>query len=81
MTLRKVAASKVYLSECECHTNHIVELADHIVIRHYPLTAEQPYTEWLGGTIIIRNRYAYHTNKVLSSEEVKTIGITDMIQF
>ena len=80
MIIRKVATNRVYLSDHECYTNHIVELSDHIIIRHYPLTTELPHTEWLGGTIVIRNQYAYHTNKVLSSEEVKTIDITDMIQ-
>lgn len=69
MTTRRVAATRVYLNRHEFYTNHIVELSDHIVISHYPLTAELPHTEWLGGTIILEGNHAYHTSKVLSSEE------------
>jgi hypothetical protein len=29
-------------------------------------------TEWLGGTIIIRGREAYHTRQTLSSAELST---------
>lgn len=32
----------------------IIEIADGVVVRHYPLTEEQPHTEWLGGTVEIR---------------------------
>lgn len=80
MTIRKVAATRVYLNIQEFHTNHIVELTDHIVTNHYPLTSELPHTEWLGGTIVIQNQHAYHTKKVLSPEEAKTFytNITDM---
>ncbi|MDO5482992.1 MAG: hypothetical protein Q4F47_08150 [Bacteroidaceae bacterium] len=68
--MRKVAASKVYINEKEFYVNHVVELFNHLVINHYPLTDEQPMTEWLGGTIIIRNQKAYHISQVLSSAEL-----------
>lgn len=32
----------------------IIEIAGGVVVRHYPLTEEQPHTEWLGGTVEIR---------------------------
>ncbi len=70
--MRRVAASRVYLNEKEFHTNYIVELFDHHVVNHYALEGELPMTEWLGGTIIIRNREAYHTSKILSHEEIIT---------
>ena len=54
------------------HTNHVVELTDHIVTNHYPLTTELPHTEWLGGTIIIKDRHAYHFKKVLSPDEASS---------
>ena len=76
MSLRKIAATRVYLdvssphtSLPEFYTNHVIELTDHILTNHYPLTTELPHTEWIGGTIVIRNQRAYHTGKVLSPEE------------
>lgn len=76
MTIRNVAATRVYLTPPtpqspipQFHTNHIVELTDHILTRHQPLTTELPHTEWLGGTIIIRNRQAYHTTQILHPHE------------
>lgn len=78
MTIRKVAATRVYLNTLEFRTNHVVELADGIVATHYPLTAEQPQTEWLGGTIIICNQCAYHTKKVLTTEETASASFSSM---
>ena len=72
MTVRKVAATRVYLNASEFYSNHVVELAGHIVTNHYPLIAELPYTEWFGGTIIVQDNHAYHTKKVLTPEEAKT---------
>ncbi|MCH5176193.1 MAG: hypothetical protein J1F40_09925 [Prevotellaceae bacterium] len=71
MIVRKVAATRVYLNITEFYANHVVELADHIITKHYPLMTELPHTEWLGGTIVIHNKHAYHTPKVLSIEEAK----------
>ena len=66
--MRRVAASKVYINEEEFR-NHVVELFDHLLVNHYPLEGELPMTEWLGGTIIIRDRKAYHSPLILSFEE------------
>ena len=70
--MRRVAASRVFINEKEFHNNHVVELFNHIVTKHYPLTEEIPMTEWLGGTIILRNGEAYHTPELLSSAELCT---------
>ena len=70
--MRRVAALRVYLNEKEFHANYVVELFNHHVVNHYALEGELPMTEWLGGTIIICNRKAYHTPKILSPEEVIT---------
>ena len=69
--MRRVAASKVYINDKEFH-NHVVELLDHFLVNHYPLQGELPMTEWLGGTIIIQGREAYHTPQVLSLAELCT---------
>lgn len=70
--MRRVAASIVYINEKEFR-NHVVELFDHLLVNHYPLEGELPMTEWLGGTIIIRDRHAYHIPQVLSPEDIHTI--------
>ena len=69
--MRRVAASRVFINEKEFHNNHVVELFEHLVVNHYPLEGELPMTEWLGGTIIIRGKEAYHT-VVLSPTELST---------
>lgn len=69
--MRRVAASKVFINEKEFR-NHVVELYDHLLVNHYPLEGEIPMTEWLGGTIIIRGREAYHTRQTLPSAELST---------
>lgn len=71
--MRRVAASKVYINEKEFR-NHVVELFDHLVVNHYALEGELPMTEWLGGTIIIRGREAYHTSLLLSPEEALNVS-------
>ncbi|MBR6202408.1 MAG: hypothetical protein IKQ62_05345 [Bacteroidaceae bacterium] len=70
--MRRVAASRVFINEKEFHNNHVVELFEHLVVNHYPLEGELPMTEWLGGTIIIRGKEAYHTSVVLSPTELST---------
>jgi len=72
--MRRVAASIVYINEKEFR-NHVVELFDHLLVNHYPLEGELPMTEWLGGTIIIRGRTAYHTPKILLPEEALSADI------
>lgn len=68
--MRRVAASRVYLNEKEFYNNHVVELLNHFVSNHYPLCEELPMTEWLGGTIFIRGKEAFHTPQVLSPSEL-----------
>ena len=68
--MRRVAASRVFMNEKEFFNNHVVELFNHSVTNHYPLKEELPMTEWLGGTIIIRDGEAYHTPELLSSAEL-----------
>ena len=69
--MRRIAATRVYIEKKEFH-NHVVELFDHLLVNHYPLSGELPMTEWLGGTIIISGREAYHTPEVLSPSELCT---------
>ena len=73
--MRRVAASRVYINEKEFR-NHVVELFDHLLVNHYPLAGELPMTEWLGGTIVIRDRKAYHYPQVLTPEEIQTSDLT-----
>ncbi len=68
--MRRVAALRVYINEKEFRTNHVVELYDHLVVNLYPLEGEIPMTEWLGGTIIIHQREAFHIQQVLSPTEL-----------
>ena len=58
MAMRRIAASRVYINGKEFH-NHVVELLDNHLLRHYPLTEELPMTEWLPGPIIIRDDQAF----------------------
>ena len=67
--MRRVAATRVYINEKEFR-NNVVELFNHLVVNHYALLGELPMTEWLGGTIIVRGREAYHIPQVLSSAEL-----------
>lgn len=36
-----------------CELMQIVEVTDGKVTSHYPFTAETPFTEWLGGTLVL----------------------------
>lgn len=69
--LRRIAANRVFINQKEFR-NHVVELFNHLLVNHYPLEGELPMTEWLGGTIIIRGREAFHTRQVLTSAELST---------
>ena len=35
----------------------IIEITDGIVTDYYPFTDEQPQTEWLGGTVVLRRNH------------------------
>ena len=74
--MRRVAANIVYINNIEFYKNYIVELYEHIVVNRYQLKEELEMTEWLGGTILLYKRKAYHVNKVLSPEEANVIYST-----
>ncbi len=52
--MRRIAAHEVII-DGETHTFHVVEFEGGRVLCHYPLTGEQPGTEWVCGTITIDN--------------------------
>lgn len=69
---RIIAANLVMDSNGEAITPGVVELEEDIVCRVYALDGEQPFTEWIGGTIIIKCstdglRRAYKDNVMLTS--------------
>lgn len=65
--MRKVAAHEVILPDGTKHCPGIVELRAGAVTKTYSFEAEQAGTEWLGGTIEIRQEgeslKAYKNNK------------------
>lgn len=50
---RIVAANHVILSDGKELSPGVVEIDGNTVVRFYRLEQEQPFTEWLGGTIRI----------------------------
>lgn len=49
------AYNKVILPDGTMHLQHVVVTdADGCVADHYPLTAELPFIEWIGGTLDLR---------------------------
>lgn len=40
-----------------CYQQVIVTDDSGNIIDHYPLTAEEPFTEWIGGTIDLRQQH------------------------
>lgn len=51
---RRLAANNVIIDGTQYH-NHVVELLDGILTSHYPLQGEQAMTEWVQGTISIKD--------------------------
>lgn len=49
---RRIAANRVIIDDRQL-IQYIVEIENGIVTNYYPLTEEQPFTEWLGGTILL----------------------------
>ena len=47
----KLAANKVIIDGTQ-FTNHVVELEDGVLVKHYPLTEELPHAEWLREVVI-----------------------------
>lgn len=66
---RKVAANRIITSDNTEIKLGVVELDDTIVTRVYSLQGEQPFTEWIGGTITIKTAdgvmHAYKDNKMI----------------
>lgn len=49
---RRIAANRVIIDGRQL-VQYAVEIENGIVTNYYPLTEEQPFTEWLGGTILL----------------------------
>lgn len=50
--LRRIAANRIIFGEKE-FIQYVIEIEGCIVKDYYPLTDEQPFTEWIGGTIML----------------------------
>ena len=67
---RQVAANRIITSDNTEIKLGVVELDDTIVTHVYSLQGEQPFTEWIGGTITILKTadgvmHAYKDNKMI----------------
>lgn len=49
---RRIAANRVIIDDRQL-VQYVVEIENGIVTNYYPLTEEQPFTEWLGGIILL----------------------------
>lgn len=49
---RRIAANRVIIDDRQL-VQYVVEIENGIVTNYYPLTEEQPFTKWLGGTILL----------------------------
>lgn len=49
---RRIAANRVIIDGRQL-IQYAVEIENGIVTNYYPLTEEQPFTEWLGGIILL----------------------------
>lgn len=49
---RRIAANRVIINDRQL-VQYVVEIENGIVTNYYPLTEEQPFTEWLGGIILL----------------------------
>lgn len=49
---RRIAANRVIIDDRQL-IQYVVEIENGIVTNYYPLTEEQPFTEWLGGIILL----------------------------
>lgn len=50
--LRRMAVSRLIIGKEEMH-QCVVEIRGGVVERYYSFTAEQPFTEWLGGVMTL----------------------------
>jgi len=58
----KLAANKVIIDGTQ-FTNHVVELEDGVLVKHYPLTEELPHAEWL-REVVIEGGMLQHTTRL-----------------
>lgn len=69
-TIRRIAANRVVVGDKQM-VCAVVEIRGDKVERIYPLTEEQAFTEWLGGTIDIKQdcgeAFAYKDGTKLTS--------------
>lgn len=70
---RIVAANRIVVDDTEEIELGVVEIDTDSVVKVYRLDGEQPFTEWLGGTISVRKSAdgmsrAFWQGKLLTSE-------------
>lgn len=63
--MRRVAAHEVIEGSTQIHLG-AVEIEGDKAERYYQFSGELPRTEWLGGTIEIKNGQAFHNGKLLT---------------
>ena len=68
--IRKIASHRIVWPDLSEQTLSVVEILSGVVSRCYPLTAEQPMTEWLPGKLNLRydeagQLRAYYEGKLL----------------
>ena len=68
--IRKIASHRIVWPDQSEQTLSVVEILSGVVSRCYPLTTEQPMTEWLPGTLTLRfddtgQLRAYYEEKLL----------------
>ena len=49
MTEKRIGFSRLHMTDGRILHNHIVVFAEGRVVRHYPITDEEPFTSWVGG--------------------------------
>ena len=68
---RKVAVNRVIKGDVSIN-RCIVEIENGFVVDYYPFDDEQPFTEWLGGTIeIITSNNGYSLRAIRNGEVLK----------
>ena len=78
--MRKIAASRIYLSETKYIPAHIVEIKDSKVIALRKLSAEEAMTEWLLGAFLLSNENSVNNNIVNNLAEFYLGKETDLAQ-
>ena len=58
-TPRRIAAHTIIFAEGSTYRQHVIEILDSRVVRHYPLQQELPHTEWVTGTLLVDEQGVY----------------------